>query len=153
MRFHSVLILVEFVPRPGAAGYQLSNPSALDLSAVVASLQIFNETSMKDLRQRSIRLTNYLEQLLDLQLQKNPGLFEIITPRNSQERGAQISIRLAPGLLDRVLESLEAEGVIIDERKPDVIRVAPAPLYNTFTDVWQFCQVLDEALVKAAKAK
>lgn len=148
-----MLILAEFVPRPGAAGYQLSNPSALDLSAVVASLQIFNETSMKDLRQRSIRLTNYLEQLLDLLLRKEPGSFEIITPRTSQERGAQISIRLAPGLLDDVLESLEAEAVIVDERKPDVIRVAPAPLYNTFVDVWQFCQVLEGALVKAVKSK
>lgn len=148
-----MLILAEFIPRPGAAGYQLSNPSALDLSAVVASLQIFNETSMKDLRQRSIRLTNYLEQLLDLLRQNMPGSFEVITPRNSQERGAQISIRLAPGLLDHVLEILEGEGVIIDERKPDVIRVAPAPLYNTFMDVWQFCRVLERALIKAAEAK
>lgn len=145
--------MAEFVPRPGAAGYQLSNPSALDLSAVVASLQIFNETSMKDLRQRSIRLTNYLEQLLDNLLRKAPGSFEIITPRTPQDRGAQISIRLAPGLLDQVLESLEAEGVIVDERKPDVIRVAPAPLYNTFVDVWQFCQVFEGALAKTVEAK
>jgi len=148
-----MLTLTDFIPRAGAAGYQLSNPSALDLSAVVASLQIFNETSMKDLRQRSIRLTNYLEQFLDLVQEKRPGSFEIITPRNSQERGAQISIRLAPGLLDHVLEILEAEGVVIDERKPDVIRVAPAPLYNTFVDVWQFCQVLEGSLVKALDAK
>ncbi|KAJ9641242.1 Kynureninase (L-kynurenine hydrolase) [Knufia peltigerae] len=140
----------KFVPRPGAKGYQLSNPSALDLAAVVASLQIFNETSMTDLRQKSLRLTAYLEQLLNTMALRKPGLFDIITPRNPSERGAQLSIRLAPGLLDNVLEHLEHEGVIIDERKPDVIRVAPAPLYNNFTDVFRFCQVLETALDKAA---
>lgn len=146
----AVLIHTEFVPRPGAAGYQLSNPSALDLSAVVASLQVFNETSMKDLRERSLRLTAYLEALLDAMALKKPGMFDMITPRNPAERGAQLSIRLAPGLLDGVLEHLEHEGVIIDERKPDVIRVAPAPLYNTFTDVFDFCRVLEEGLDKAS---
>lgn len=108
---------------------------------------------MKDLRQRSIRLTNYLEQLLHHLMQKLPSQFEIITPQRSHERGAQISLRLAAGLLDHVLETLEAEGVIIDERKPDVIRVAPAPLYNTFVDVWQFCQVLERALLDAVTRK
>ncbi|KIW19811.1 kynureninase [Exophiala spinifera] len=141
----------KFVPRPGAKGYQLSNPSALDLAAVVSSLQIFNETSMTNLRQKSLRLTAYLEQLLDSMALRRPGLFDIITPRSPTERGAQLSIRLAPGLLDNVLEHLEDEGVIIDERKPDVIRVAPAPLYNTFTDVFRFCQVLESALDKASK--
>ncbi|OAL39349.1 hypothetical protein AYO20_01219 [Fonsecaea nubica] len=138
----------KFVPRPGAAGYQVSNPSALDLAAVVASLQIFNETSMKDLREKSVRLTNYLEHLLDDIAIRKPGKFDIITVRNAKDRGAQLSIRLAPGLLDGVLHHLEREGVIVDERKPDVIRVAPAPLYNSFTDVFHFCQVLDDALGK-----
>ncbi|KIY00538.1 uncharacterized protein Z520_03201 [Fonsecaea multimorphosa CBS 102226] len=138
----------KFVPRPGAAGYQLSNPSALDLAAVVASLQIYNETSMKELREKSVRLTNYLEQLLDAMALRRPEKFDIITSRNPEERGAQLSIRLAPGLLDGVLNHLEHEGVIVDERKPDVIRVAPAPLYNSFADVFHFCQVLDDALGK-----
>jgi len=138
--------LIEFVPRPGAAGYQLSNPSALDITAVIASLQIFNETSMAELRKRSLRLTRYLEQLLDAMATRNPGKFDIITPRNAEERGAQLSIRLAAGLLDHVLETLEVNGVIVDERKPDVIRVAPAPLYNSFADVLRFCQVLEDAL-------
>ncbi|KIX02402.1 kynureninase [Rhinocladiella mackenziei CBS 650.93] len=141
-----------FVPRPGAAGYQLSNPSALDLSAVVASLQVFNETTMKELREKSLELTNYLEQLLDAMALKAPGVLDIITPRDPKERGAQLSIRLAPGLLDGVLEHLEREGVIVDERKPDVIRVAPAPLYNSFMDVFEFSQVLEAALNKASDA-
>jgi kynureninase len=139
------------VPRPGAAGFQLSNPSALDLAAVVASLQIFNETSMKELREKSVRLTTYLEQLLDAMLLRRPGDFDIITPRNSTERGAQLSIRLAPGLLDHVLEHLEHHGVVVDERKPDVIRVAPTPLYNSFMDVFQFGEVLESALSKAVE--
>lgn len=147
---HKVLRLtfIDFVPRAGAAGYQLSNPSALDLSTVVASLQVFNETSMKELRERSLRLTAYLETLLDSMARRLPGNFDIITPRNPEERGAQLSIRLAPGLLDHVLEHLEHEGVIVDERKPDVIRVAPAPLYNSFVDVFQFCHVLETSFEK-----
>ncbi|RVX68621.1 Kynureninase 1 [Exophiala mesophila] len=135
-----------FVPRPGAAGYQLSNPSALDLAAVVASLQVFNETSMSALRQRSLKLTNYLETLLDGIDGRNPGKFTLISPRAPERRGAQLSIRLTPGLLEPVLEHLENEGVVIDERKPDVIRVAPAPLYNTFIDIWNFCQVFEASL-------
>lgn len=138
------------MPRPGAAGYQLSNPSALDLAAVVASLQIFNQTSMADLRERSVRLTAYLDMLLDAMALRMPSNFDIITPRTPKERGAQLSIRLAPGLLDHVLEHLEREGVIVDERKPDVIRVAPAPLYNSFKDVFHFCEILEAALAAAA---
>ncbi|KAI1618614.1 kynureninase 1 [Exophiala viscosa] len=142
----------KFVPRPGARGYQLSNPSALDLAAVVASLQVFNETSMGELRQRSLRLTTYLEQLLDAITLRHPGVFSIITPRVPEERGAQLSIRLAPGLLENVLEQLEHQGIVVDERKPDVIRVAPAPLYNSSVDVFHFCQVLEGALIKASEA-
>jgi kynureninase len=151
MDINELIFDTEFVPRVGAAGFQLSNPSALDMSAVVASLELFNETSMQALRRKSHSLTNYLEQLLDEMLtvlpeQKN---FAIITPRDPAARGAQLSIRLKPGLLDSVLAHLEHNGVIVDERKPDVIRVAPTPLYNTFTDVWKFVSVFREALLHA----
>jgi kynureninase len=101
---------------------------------------------MQALRDRSVRLTAYLEELLDALLTKLPGKFEIITPRNRHERGAQLSVRLAPGLLDDVLEHLEQEGVVVDERKPDVIRVAPAPLYNSHADILRFCEVLEATL-------
>jgi kynureninase len=142
------------VPRPGAAGYQLSNPSALDLSAVVASLEVFGETTMAKLRQKSISLTTYLEKLLlQSHRQKYPWPFTIITSSNTDERGAQLSLRLQPGLLESILHSLEEGGVIVDERKPDVIRVAPAPLYNTYLDVWNFIQVFFEACQEAAESK
>lgn len=141
----------KFVPRPGAKGFQVSNPSALDLAAVVASLKIFNEASMSALRTESLKLTAYLEQLLDQMSSGSASKdFTIITPRNPEERGAQLSIRLRPGLLDPVMKYLDSRGVIIDERKPDVIRIAPAPLYNSFTDVWNFCKVFAEAC-KSAK--
>jgi kynureninase len=143
---------IEFVPRAGAAGFQLSNPSALDMSAVVASLELFNETSMLELSRKSQSLTKYLEQRLDETITKLPDEknFTIITPRDPEARGAQLSIRLKPGLLDPVLAHLEHNGVVVDERKPDVIRVAPTPLYNTYTDVWKFTRVFQEALLKAS---
>ncbi|KAJ5081736.1 Kynureninase [Penicillium alfredii] len=124
----------KFTPQPGAAGFQLSNPSVLDINAVVASLEIFNRAKMQDIRQKSLNLTGYLEHLLlkyPLDAPSADKPFTIITPSNPAERGAQLSLRLAPGLLDRVLHHLEENGVVVDERKPDVVRVAPAPLYNT----------------------
>ncbi|KAL3467047.1 pyridoxal phosphate-dependent transferase [Aspergillus heterothallicus] len=143
-----------FVPQTGAAGYQVSNPSVLDLSAVAASLELFNRTSMAEIRQKSLKITGYLEHLLLTYpvdgLSDKP--FSIITPSNPSERGAQLSLRLAPGLLDKILEELEEHSVVIDERKPDVIRVAPAPLYNTYEEVWQFCNIFFEACKKAMQA-
>ncbi|KAJ5473925.1 Kynureninase [Penicillium sp. IBT 31633x] len=128
----------KFLPQPGAAGFQLSNPSVLDINAVVASLEIFNRATMNEIRQKSLNLTGYLEHLLmRYPLDAAPGdkPFTLITPLNPAARGAQLSLRLQPGLLDHVLHCLEENGVVIDERKPDVIRVAPAPLYNTYTEM------------------
>ncbi|OKL57148.1 Kynureninase 1 [Talaromyces atroroseus] len=149
-----------FVPQEGAAGYQISNPSVLDLSAVASSLEIFNQASMPALRQKSLQLTGYLEHLLlkypldNHADDRNKKLsFSIITPANPAERGAQLSILLQPGLLDKVLEILEENGVVIDERKPNVVRVAPAPLYNTFTDVWEFHRVFVMACREAVAAR
>lgn len=146
----------EFVPQPGAAGYQLSNPSVLDMNAVVASLELFNRTTMSDIRRRSLALTGYLEHLLltdpiDPSLQERP--FTIITPSHPAERGAQLSLRMKSGILDSVLKALEEHAIVVDERKPDVVRVAPAPLYNTYVDVWEFCQVFLQACAEAIKGQ
>lgn len=99
---------------------------------------------MEALRKKSLELTGYMEHLLlkhplDAPPEEKP--FTIITPSDPAQRGAQLSILLHPGYLETVFAKLNASGVIVDERKPDVIRVAPAPLYNTFSDVWQFCQI------------
>jgi len=140
----------EFIPIPGAAGFQLSNPSALDLTAVNASLEIFSLTSMSALRKKSIALTSYLEDLLlhpplGEKLEGTELCYKIITPSNAAERGAQLSVLLKPGLLDGVMRILEDAGIVVDERRPDVIRVAPAPLYNTFAEVWDFIEIFTAA--------
>lgn len=137
-----------FVPIPGASGFQLSNPSALDMTSVLASLDVFSLTTIDALRERSIRLTGYLE----ARLLRYPGgepPYIIITPSNPGERGAQLSVLLNPGLLDSVQHYIEERGVVVDERKPDVLRVAPAPLYNNFHDIHRFITVFHEACQKA----
>ncbi|KAH6616377.1 pyridoxal phosphate-dependent transferase [Boeremia exigua] len=134
-----------FVPIAGASGFQLSNPSALDMTSVLASLDVFSQTSMPALRARSIRLTAYLE----ARLQRPPGPYTIITPANPAERGAQLSVLLKPGLLESVQAFIEQRGVVVDERKPDVLRIAPAPLYNSFLDIHRFITIFQEACRRA----
>lgn len=143
----------DFVPIQGAAGFQVGNPSALALTAVIASLEIFALTSMTAVRAKSVALTGYLEELLlhppsPYVFDEDPP-YKLITPQDSAERGAQLSVLLRPGLLDGVMKTLEDASVIVDERKPDVIRVAPAPLYNTFEEVWQFVNIFTVACSKA----
>jgi len=131
----------DFVPREGADGWQLSNPPILAMAPLRASLAIFDEAGMESLRRKSVVLTGYLEWLLE---QAPHGRFEVITPRSSGERGCQLSLRI----LDRPAETLhaiEAFGVVGDFRPPDVVRVAPVPLYNTFHEVWRFTQLLHRA--------
>lgn len=139
----------KFLPTKGAGGFQLSNPSMIDLTSLAGSLSVFEKTSMKELRDRSLLLTAYAEYLLDHIASKAGGEspFKIISPLAPLERGAQLSVLLKPGLLERVQPALEAAGIICDKRKPDVIRVAPAPLYNSFADVWNFMQVLEQTVL------
>lgn len=142
-----------FVPIPGAAGFQVSNPSVLDITSLNASLEVFKKAGgMGPLRGKSLKLTAYLENLL-LTSPHFDSSFKIITPWDPEQRGAQLSLKLESGLLDVVIKELEERGVIVDERRPDVIRVAPAPLYNTFKDVYEFRCAFDEALDVAQKAK
>lgn len=123
-----------FQPMPGAEGWQLSNPAIFSLGALRASLEIFHDAGMAALRKKSIELTAYLEYLLD----QNPNSkFSVLTPRESHRRGAQISIRVPQqnkSLCDRLL----ARGIVADWREPDILRVAPIPLYNSFSDVYRF---------------
>ncbi|KAL7823181.1 kynureninase [Trichoderma gracile] len=136
-----------FVPTPGAAGFQASNPSALDLAAVSAALSVFNKTSMRELRSKALVLTAYAEHLLDqINAEADAPFFTIITPRDPARRGTQLSILLREGLLDGIAQALERNGVMCDKRKPDVLRVAPVPLYSRFEDVWRFMQILRGAL-------
>lgn len=111
-------------------------------------------TSMTTLRAKSVALTSYLEELLmrpptPHSLEEEDLPYEVITPTREQERGAQLSVRLRSGLLERVMKTLEDAGVIVDERRPDVIRVAPTPLYNTFEEVWDFVIIFTTACSQA----
>ncbi|KAI1616984.1 putative kynureninase [Exophiala viscosa] len=134
----------KFRPIPGAGGFQISNPSAIDLTSLCASLSVFEETSMEELRKKSLKLTAYLQYLLlkDGAEQK----FRIITPLDPSKRGAQLCLLLEPGLLDCVSSELQKAGIVVDQRKPGVIRVAPVPLYNSYHDVWVFTQVFRKAV-------
>ncbi|KAK2850591.1 Kynureninase (L-kynurenine hydrolase) [Arthroderma sp. PD_2] len=139
-----------FKPRPGAAGFQISNPSALDMSPVIASLKLFNKATMPAIRHKSVQLTGYLEHLLNSEFPSGSERpFSIITSSDPTMRGSQLSIRLRPGLLGSVFDRLTKKGVILDERKPDVIRVAPTAMYNSFDDVWVFVREFKEACQEA----
>jgi kynureninase len=134
----------EFEALPGAEGWQLSNPPILSMAAIRASLDVFAEAGMDMLRKKSIKLTGFLEYLIDgLQDER----IHIITPRNPDERGCQLSIQVKSA--DKGLhEKLTNAGVISDWREPDVIRVAPVPLYNSFEDVFIFTERLKNILVQ-----
>jgi kynureninase len=133
----------EFAPSPGAEGWQLSNPPIFQMASLRASLEIFAGAGMKNLREKSVKLTNYLEFLLS---EIKDERIEIITPKNETDRGCQLSIRVKSA--DKNLfKAISGKGVIADWREPDVIRVAPVPLYNSFTDCWKFCDILKDCLV------
>lgn len=128
----------EFVPQPGAEGWQISNPPILAMAPLKASLDIFDGVTMGRLREKSLRLTGYLEFLID---QAPRDWFEIITPREPERRGCQLSIFVHDKPRER-FDALTRAGVVGDFRPPNVIRVAPVPLYNSFHDVWKFAKIL-----------
>ena len=132
----------KFDALPGAEGWQLSNPPILSMAAIRASLDTFAEAGFENLRKKSIKLTGYLEFLLD---EMKDDAINVITPRNPDERGCQLSIQVKNA--DKSLHTkLTETGVISDWREPDVIRVAPAPLYNSFEDVFRFSEKLKDVL-------
>jgi kynureninase len=127
----------EFVPVASADGWQVSNPPIFSMAPLRASLSVFDEAGgMEPLRAKSIQLTGYLEFLIE---QIGSKKFSVITPSDQNARGAQLSI-VAHEHPKRLHEDLVAAGVKCDFREPNVIRVAPAPLYNTFHEVWRFAQ-------------
>ena len=131
-----------FEPIPSSEAWQLSNPPILAMAAVWASLKIFEEVGIDRLRKKAISLTGYLEFLV-----KSLGedTIKIITPSNFAQRGSQLSIQVK-NATKNVFNHITEEGVIADWREPDVIRVAPVPMYNSFEDVYIFYSILKSAL-------
>lgn len=128
---------------PGAEGWQLSNPPVFAATPLLASYELFVEAGMERLRAKSEKLTAYLQFLLDEALASQVS---VVTPRQAEQRGCQLSLRLHGGAAHAkaVFEELMRRDVTCDWREPDIIRVAPVPLYNTFEDVWEFVRVLKE---------
>jgi kynureninase len=133
-----------FKPMPGAAGWQLSNAQILPMAVHNASLEIFDKVGMKALREKSDKLTGYLEFLINgINSGSESKSFEMITPNIPKDRGAQISL-LAHKNGRELFKKLSEAGVIADWREPNVIRVAPVPLYNSFEDVFRFAEILSQ---------
>ncbi len=135
----------EFNPIAGAQGWQVSNPPVLSTAPLLASLEVFQRAGMARLRRKSIALTGFLQSLIE---ELEPGLVDIVTPGTPPERGCQLSLRIArpAAAARRCHDSLSAAGVVGDWREPDILRLAPVPLYNSFGDVFRAAAALSQAL-------
>jgi kynureninase len=135
----------EFHPIPGAQGWQISNPPVLSAAPLLASLEIFQRAGLRRLREKSIALSGYLQRLIETRL---PGLVDIVTPSDAEARGCQLSLAItrSPAAAKRFHDLLTAAGVVADWREPDVLRLAPVPLYNSYSDVFAAVDALSLAL-------
>ena len=131
----------DFLPRSDAAGWQLSCPSVLAMAPLGPALELIDEAGADRMREKSLRLTAYLEWLLT---RPPEGPWEVLTPVDPECRGAQLSLRIQgdPGEFHK---RLQEAGVIGDFREPDVLRLAPAPLFNTYHDVWRAAEAVRNA--------
>jgi kynureninase len=133
----------QFVPTPGADGWQLSNPPILALAPLLASLEVFDKAGgMAAIRTKSEKITGFLEALIQARV---PETLEIVTPSDPTRRGSQLSLRVTGGRERgrELFEYLASVGTIGDWREPDVIRISPAPLYNKFMDVYRFVEEVE----------
>lgn len=135
----------DFKAIPGAEGWQLSNPPILSMAALRASLDIFDKAGFQNMVEKSKKLTSYIEFLLG---ELSSDYFRIITPKDPQQRGCQLSIQMKTHGKE-VHDMLTKSGVICDWRQPDVIRIAPVPLYNTYTDGFNFVNLFKNALANS----
>ena len=135
----------DFTPIVGAEGWQVSNPPIFSTAPLLASLDIFRRADLERLRQKSVALTGFLQRLIEGLL---PESVEIITPSTPEDRGCQLSLRLARSAHEarRCHQRLTTAGIIGDWREPDILRLAPTPLYNSFSDVFAAVDGLTRAL-------
>ena len=135
-----------FLPMAGADGWQVSNFAVLSGAALQASLEIFEKAGIRNLRKKSLLLTGYLDFLLK-QIDPHQNHFHVITPSAPNERGCQLSIVMKENG-KTTFNKISKAGVIADWREPDVIRIAPVPLYNSFEDVFRFSEIFKATLLK-----
>ena len=136
----------QFNPIESAEAWQLSNAPVLSQAAHLASLEIFDQVGMEALREKSIQLTGYQEFIINDINERNPHIkLEIITPKDPNKRGCQLSI-VAHGQGKAMFEKISNKGVVADWREPNVIRIAPVPLYNSFEDCYNFGLYLEQAI-------
>ncbi len=136
----------DFDPIPTAEGWQLSNAPVLSMAAHKASLDVFHEAGMDNLIAKGQQLSNYLLFILDeINETAHENIIEIITPRNEHEKGCQVSMLMLKNGKN-IFEALKKEGVIADWREPNVIRIAPVPLYNSFEDIYKFGEVISKMI-------
>ena len=133
-----------FIPMPGVDGWQLSNFPVLSGAAQLASLELFERAGMKALRKKSLLLTGFLDFLLR-GIDPQQKQFVIITPQPAEERGCQLSLLMRKEGR-KFFNKISRHGIIADWREPDVIRIAPVPLYNTFQEVYRFAEIFSDAL-------
>ncbi len=135
-----------FEPIPTAEGWQISNAPVLSMAAHRASLEIFAEAGMEKIFAKAKLLTGYLHFILnEVNREQQESLIEIITPSNERERGSQVSMLMMRNG-KAIFQALAEQGIFADWREPNVIRVAPVPLYNRFTDVWKFGEIIKATL-------
>ena len=131
-----------FKPMEGAEGWQQSNAQILSMAAHKVSLDMFDEVGMDALRKKSVALTGFMEFLIE-RLNEKEQRFNIITPKDPEFRGGQLSI-LTGDEGKKLFDYLTENGVVADWREPNVIRVAAVPMYNSFEDVWRFVSLLEK---------
>lgn len=139
-------MLPGFDPMPTAESWQLSNAPVFNMVAHKVSLDIFTEVGMNALREKSILLTSYLEYILKEVETKTGQSLQVLTPTNSAERGAQLSV-VVEGRDKSIVKKLAEHGVVVDWREPNVVRLAPVPLYNSFEDVFLFGEIFSQSVL------
>jgi kynureninase len=137
----------QFVPEPSAEGWQLSTPSVILFACHKAALEVFEEAGIQKVFEKGKLLSNYLLFLLEeINKDVREKCIEILTPQNEPDKGCQVSmLMLKEG--KKVFDDLGKHGVFADWREPDVIRVAPVPLYNSFEEVWRFGEIVQKVLI------
>jgi kynureninase len=135
-----------FDPIPTAESWSMSNAPVFNMIAHEVSLEIFSEVGMRALREKSLQLTGYLDFVLQTVMEKTGQRLTRITPGDPQQRGCQLSV-IVEGRNKNLVHQLAESGVIVDWREPNVIRMAPVPMYNSFTDVQRFGEIFKRLLV------